>query len=80
MGLRKGGMPAGILQARVAHLLFELGHLEIFPQIFPDGVAEEHGGAGAVGGEHVAVQPITGYLPTAVECCPVLAKLVNQIP
>lgn len=46
MGLRKGGMSAGLLQARVAHLLFELGHLEVFPQIFPDGVAEKHGGAG----------------------------------
>lgn len=30
--------------------------------------------------EHVVIQPIAGYLPTAVECCPVLAKLVNQIP
>ncbi len=35
MGLRKGGIPAGILQARVAHLLFELGHLEVFPEYSP---------------------------------------------
>ena len=30
--------------------------------------------------EHVAVQPVTGYLPTAVERRPVPAKPVNQIP
>ena len=49
-------MLSGILQARVAHLLLELGYLEVFSQVFPDAVAEEHGGSGAVGGEHVAVQ------------------------
>lgn len=30
--------------------------------------------------EHVAVQPITGYLPTAVERRPVPVKPFNQIP
>lgn len=30
--------------------------------------------------EHVAAQPITGYLPSAVERRPVPAKPVNQIP
>ena len=33
-------MLSGILQARVAHLLLELGYLEVFSQVFPDAVAE----------------------------------------
>lgn len=49
-------MLSGILQARVAHLLLELGYLEVFSQVFPDAVAEEHGGSGTVGGEHISVQ------------------------
>ena len=47
---------SGILQARVAHRLLELGYLEVFSQVFPDAVAEERGGSGTVGGEHIAVQ------------------------